>query len=87
VQKGYLCAKFELNNITEEMFMINHKGTQKIKTERLILRRFKITDAKFMFNNWASDPEVTKYLSWPSHKELSTTKKIINLLSCIMNLN
>lgn len=61
------------------MFIINHKGSQKIKTERLILRKFKISDAEYMFNNWASDPEVTKYLSWPYHKELATTKKIINI--------
>ena len=59
--------------------MINHKGTQTIKTQRLILRKFKITDAENMFNNWANDPEVTKFLSWPYHKELSTTKKIINI--------
>ncbi len=61
------------------MFIINHKGTQKIKTKRLILRKFKISDAEYMFNNWANDPEVTKYLSWPYHKELATTKKIINM--------
>lgn len=58
--------------------MINYKGTQTITTKRLILRKFKIKDAESMFKNWASDPEVTKYLSWPYHKELSTTRKIIN---------
>lgn len=37
--------------------MINHKGTKKIKTQRLILRKFKITDAEYMFNNWAIVPK------------------------------
>ena len=45
---------------------MNHKGTIKIETDRLILRRFTIDDAPDMFKNWASDPEVTKFLSWYS---------------------
>ena len=38
--------------------MLNHKGTIKIETDRLILRRFSIDDASSMLNNWASDPDV-----------------------------
>ena len=44
---------------------MNKAGTQKIETQKLILRRFKIEDAEDMYNNWASDPEVTRYLTWP----------------------
>lgn len=44
--------------------MLTHKGTQLIETERLILRRAVIEDAEPMYRNWASDPEVTKYLTW-----------------------
>lgn len=47
--------------------MLTHKGTQRIETKRLILRRFRIEDAQAMFANWASDDEVTKYLSWPTY--------------------
>ena len=39
---------------------MKHFGTQIIKTERLTLRRFTIADADMMFNNWASDDEVTR---------------------------
>ena len=46
--------------------MMNKTGTQKIETERLTLRPFQPTDAEDMFNNWASDPEVTRFLTWPS---------------------
>ena len=46
-------------------------------TDRLILRPFELEDAQAMFDNWASDPEVTKYLTWPTHESVETTKRII----------
>lgn len=57
--------------------MLTHVGTKEIETERLILRRFKIEDAKDMFKNWASDPENVKYLSWNAHKNIEETKNIL----------
>ena len=54
-------------------------GTQNISTERLLLRRIKIDDAESMFKNWASDDDVTKYLRWKAHKDIETTKEVINL--------
>lgn len=59
--------------------MLNHKGTEKIETKRLILRKFREKDAKDMYNNWASDPEVTKYLTWPAHNSVGASKKIIEM--------
>ena len=58
--------------------MIMHNGTQQIETERLILRRFKPSDAEYMFKNWATDSEVNKFLSWNSHKDLNETKWIVD---------
>ncbi|MDE7390779.1 MAG: GNAT family N-acetyltransferase [Lachnospiraceae bacterium] len=55
-----------------------HKGTQTIETERLLLRRFSLNDAKPMFDNWASDDEVTKFLTWESHSDISVTEAIIS---------
>lgn len=46
---------------------MNHQGTKRLETERLILRPGAAGDAGAMFRNWANDPEVTKYLSWPTH--------------------
>lgn len=43
--------------------------TRRIETKRLILRQFEIEDAHDMFVNYASDPEVTKYLRWPAYTE------------------
>lgn len=49
---------------------MNHVGTQTIETERLILRRFQAEDAQAMFDNWASDTEVTKFLTWPTYQNV-----------------
>ena len=56
---------------------LNHQGTIKIETDRLILRRFKIEDADVMYRNWASDDEVTKYLTWPTHANVNVTRMVL----------
>lgn len=56
---------------------MNHTGTHAIEAERLILRRYALEDAPMMFRNWASDPEVTKYLTWPPHASVDVTRMII----------
>ena len=50
-----------------------------LKTERLVLRPFEVTDANSMFDTWASDPEVTKYVTWDAHKDVNVSKQIVNL--------
>lgn len=57
---------------------MNHKGTIRIETENLVLRRFEISDAESMYNNWASDDEVTKHLTWASHSSVEVSKDILN---------
>ncbi|NLP16156.1 MAG: GNAT family N-acetyltransferase [Clostridiales bacterium] len=57
---------------------MNHKGTKTIETERLILRKFTKDDIGPVYNNWTSDEAVTKYLRWPTHKDMSVTEKVIN---------
>lgn len=47
---------------------MNHRGTVLLETDRLILRPFTVEDAPQVFANWASDDEVTKYLTWPTHQ-------------------
>lgn len=56
---------------------MRHLGTVRIETERLILRRFRLEDAKDMFQNWAGDDRVTKYLTWPSHTSIDDSRNII----------
>lgn len=50
-----------------------------LETKRLILRPFEIDDANEMFNNWASDSEVTKYLTWNNHTDIEQTKEILSI--------
>lgn len=59
------------------MTMLNHKGTQPIETPRLILRQAVREDAQAMFSNWASYPEVTKYLTWPVHGSVAVSEMVI----------
>lgn len=56
---------------------MKHQGTTTLETERLILRRYKQTDAEDMYANWASDPEVTKYLMWQTHSDVEVSRSYI----------
>ena len=58
--------------------MLNHKGTQILTTPRLALRPFTKDDAQDMYANWASDPEVTKYLTWPTHSSVEVSQWVCN---------
>ena len=59
--------------------MLKHTGTKTIETQRIILRQFKEEDALDMFNNWASDDEVTRYLTWPTHSDIEVSKTILKM--------
>ena len=57
---------------------MKHSGTQRLETERLVLRRFVNEDAAAMYKNWAADEEVTKYLTWPPHPNQEVSQKVID---------
>lgn len=54
-------------------------GTKTIETERLILRKFKLSDEDDMYVNWASDDEVTKFLTWPTHTSVEVSRKVLQI--------
>lgn len=56
--------------------MITHKGTQPIKTERLLLRKIQPQDAEMVYV-WMSDPEVCKYERWKPHPSPEYTRGYI----------
>ncbi len=56
---------------------MNHLGTKVIETERLYLRPFTVADAGAMYRNWASHPEVTKYLVWPTYDSVDTSRQVL----------
>ncbi len=52
-------------------------GTKRLETDRLILRRYTVADAADMYRNWASDQEVTRYLTWPCHASPEATAELL----------
>lgn len=57
--------------------MLNHKGTVTIETERLVLRRFTREDTSCIFENWANDADVCRYMRWTPHKDKEETGSIL----------
>jgi ribosomal-protein-alanine N-acetyltransferase len=60
--------------------MIINKGTQTIKTERLILRKIFPEDAEMVYT-WMSDPEVLRYEDWDIHESADYTRGFISYLT------
>lgn len=56
---------------------MEHKGTKRLETERLILRPFRLEDAESCVRNWAADPKVYRYIS----QEAQTAKDVYDWLS------
>lgn len=56
---------------------MDHVGTRKIETERLVLRAFTMEDAGPAYRNWTSDDRVTEFLTWPVHMDISETEDIL----------
>lgn len=52
-------------------------GSIELETKRLFLRRFVIEDAKAMFENWASDSENVRYVTWDPHPNPQVTQASI----------
>jgi len=48
-----------------------------IVTERLSLRRLRYEDAEEIFYTYASKPEVTRFVSWPTHQTLKDTNAFL----------
>ncbi|WP_334330073.1 GNAT family N-acetyltransferase [Companilactobacillus sp. HBUAS59699] len=57
---------------------MNNIGTVPLETKRLLLRRLKPDDAQSMYDNWASDSDVTKYLSWPAYDSIDQAQEFLN---------
>jgi ribosomal-protein-alanine N-acetyltransferase len=45
-----------------------------LETQRIILRPLSVADADQVYRNWASDPEVARYMSWTVHSDIQITK-------------
>jgi ribosomal-protein-alanine N-acetyltransferase len=53
------------------------KAAERVVTERLILRRPRIDDAAAVFERYASDAEVSRYLAWQLHQSAEMTRAFL----------
>ena len=53
------------------------KKTVTLETERLILRKFKLSDAQDMFDSYCSRDIVTRYLTWMPHPNVESTREFL----------
>ena len=56
---------------------MKHCGSRILKTERLVLRPFTRADAEDMYNHWAGDPLVSRYLTWAPHRNVEETRALL----------
>jgi RimJ/RimL family protein N-acetyltransferase len=47
---------------------------ERFKSERLVLRKPHSEDAQAIFDGYAQDPEVTRYLTWKRHQNIRETE-------------
>ncbi|MBR1779065.1 MAG: GNAT family N-acetyltransferase [Clostridia bacterium] len=64
---------------TPQLHKLNDVGTQNIETKRILLRKFKVEDSPYMYNNWAKDPEVSRFLNWLPHRSIEETEELLTL--------
>ncbi len=57
--------------------MLHHNGTPVLTTKRLVLRPFTVDDAPEMYKNWATDPLVTRYVTWEVHPSVDFTRELL----------
>jgi RimJ/RimL family protein N-acetyltransferase len=53
------------------------KAPETVETARLVLRRPQPSDAAAVFERYAGDAEVTRYLGWPRHRSVADTEAFI----------
>ncbi|HIV12368.1 MAG TPA: N-acetyltransferase, partial [Candidatus Pullilachnospira stercoravium] len=57
--------------------MLTQKGTKTLYTKRLVLRRFTMEDVQPMFDTWANDLRVTRFLTWEPHGTPEVTGRLM----------
>jgi ribosomal-protein-alanine N-acetyltransferase len=57
--------------------MIRLDLPEQFATERLLLQRLRYEDAEEIFYTYASKPEATRYMSWPTHQGIDDTRTFL----------
>jgi RimJ/RimL family protein N-acetyltransferase len=53
------------------------KPPETFKSSRLLFRLTTMDDAELIFQKYAQDPEVSKYLSWRPHENIDATREFL----------
>jgi RimJ/RimL family protein N-acetyltransferase len=56
---------------------MHEAAPERLDTERLVLRRPAAADAQAIFERYATDPQVTRFLVWPTHRSIEDTRAFI----------
>lgn len=59
--------------------MLRHAGSPELCTRRLRLRAYRADDYQMMYDNWTSDPEVARYVSWGAHQSPEITRQLVEM--------
>jgi [ribosomal protein S5]-alanine N-acetyltransferase len=51
---------------------------EQFETERLLLQRLRYENAEEIFYSYASKPEATKFMAWPTHQSVSDARSFLN---------
>jgi RimJ/RimL family protein N-acetyltransferase len=54
------------------------KAAERLETARLVLQRPRLADVEAVFQAYASDPAVTRYLAWPTHTSVEQTRAFVS---------
>jgi len=57
--------------------MLSLPMPESIPTERLLLQRLRYEDAEEIFYAYASKPEATRFVSWPTHNTVDDTRRYL----------
>ena len=64
------------------MNRLHHKGSVTLYTARMTLRAFTLRDDWAMFENWAGDPEVARYMRGRAHSSVAITRQVLESWCC-----
>lgn len=51
---------------------------ERLETDRLLMQRLRYEDAEEIFYTYASKPEATKYVAWPTHQSVQETRRFLD---------
>ncbi len=57
---------------------MQHKGTVRLETDKIILRPFTEDDYESVYKNFESDYAMTKYLRWKAAENLEAAVEVVN---------